>query len=148
MLAVAARIARSVDAPVTVDAEAGYGMRPADLVAALRDMGAAGCNLEDSGYAADALRDPDEHATRPAATTRHSRTARIASPTGAAGEGPGRTRVIAAPTAENLQRLGTLLADGTLRVTVQRTYPLAQAPEALATLTAEHSQGKLAIQVR
>jgi 2-methylisocitrate lyase-like PEP mutase family enzyme len=62
MLAAAARIARSVDAPVTVDAEAGYGMRPADFVVALRDMGAAGCNLEDSDYAADALRDPDEHA--------------------------------------------------------------------------------------
>src|SRR3954467_6034571 len=48
MLAVAARIAGGVDVPVTVDAEAGYGMEPAELVAALRDMGAAGCNLEDS----------------------------------------------------------------------------------------------------
>jgi NADPH:quinone reductase-like Zn-dependent oxidoreductase len=74
--------------------------------------------------------------------------ARIASPTGAAGEGPGRTMVMAAPTAENLQRLGALLADGTLSVQVHATYPLAQAPEALATLTAEHTQGKLAIEVR
>jgi 2-methylisocitrate lyase-like PEP mutase family enzyme len=47
---------------VTVDAEAGYGMEPADLVAALRNMGAAGCNLEDSDYAAGSLRDPDQHA--------------------------------------------------------------------------------------
>jgi 2-methylisocitrate lyase-like PEP mutase family enzyme len=47
---------------VTVDAEAGYGMEPAELVAALRDMGAAGCNLEDSDYAAGKLRDPDRHA--------------------------------------------------------------------------------------
>jgi 2-methylisocitrate lyase-like PEP mutase family enzyme len=62
MLAAAARIARGVDVPVTVDAEAGYGMEPADLVAALRDMGAAGCNLEDSDYAAGELRDPDRHA--------------------------------------------------------------------------------------
>src|SRR5215208_5398072 len=62
MLAAAARIARVVDVPVTVDAEAGYGMEPAKLVAALRDMGAAGCNLEDSDYASDSLRDPDEHA--------------------------------------------------------------------------------------
>src|SRR2546429_3524357 len=31
MLAAAARIARGVDVPVTVDAEAGYGMEPADL---------------------------------------------------------------------------------------------------------------------
>src|ERR671916_1105124 len=42
MLAAAARIARGVDVPVTVDAEAGYGIEPDDLVAALRGMGAAG----------------------------------------------------------------------------------------------------------
>jgi NADPH:quinone reductase-like Zn-dependent oxidoreductase len=40
---------------------------------------------------------------------------RVASPTGAAGEGPGRTMVMAAPTPENLERLARLLADGTLR---------------------------------
>jgi 2-methylisocitrate lyase-like PEP mutase family enzyme len=62
MLAAAARIASGVDVPVTVDAEAGYGMEPAELVAALRSMGAAGCNLEDSDYAAGTLRDPDRHA--------------------------------------------------------------------------------------
>jgi 2-methylisocitrate lyase-like PEP mutase family enzyme len=62
MLAAAARIARGVDVPVTVDAEAGYGMRPAELVAALRDIGAAGCNLEDSDYAAGRVRDADRHA--------------------------------------------------------------------------------------
>jgi 2-methylisocitrate lyase-like PEP mutase family enzyme len=62
MLAAAARIARGVEVPVTVDAEAGYGMEPAELVAALRSMGAAGCNLEDSDYAAGSLRDPDRHA--------------------------------------------------------------------------------------
>src|ERR671917_2919748 len=48
MLAAAARIARGVEVPVTVDAEAGYGMEPASLVAALRNVGAAGCNLEES----------------------------------------------------------------------------------------------------
>jgi 2-methylisocitrate lyase-like PEP mutase family enzyme len=48
--------------PVTVDAEAGYGMDPADLVAALKNMGAAGCNLEDSDYAAGSLRDPEAQA--------------------------------------------------------------------------------------
>jgi 2-methylisocitrate lyase-like PEP mutase family enzyme len=62
MLAAAARIARGVDVPVTVDAEAGYGIEPAELVAALRGMGAAGCNLEESNYAAGSLRDPDERA--------------------------------------------------------------------------------------
>ena len=72
----------------------------------------------------------------------------IASPTGAAGDGPGRTMVMAAPTTENLQRLGTLLANETLRVPIQATYPLAQAPEALAALTGGHTQGKVAIEVR
>ena len=52
----------SVEVPVTVDAEAGYGMEPAELVAALRIAGAAGCNLEDTDHAAGALRDPDRHA--------------------------------------------------------------------------------------
>jgi NADPH2:quinone reductase len=74
--------------------------------------------------------------------------ARVASPTGAAGEGPGRTMVMASPTAENLKRLGALLADGTLRVPVQATYDLAQAPEALGALAGQHTQGKLAIRVR
>jgi len=62
MLAAAARIVRGVEAPVTVDAEAGYGMEPAELVAALRTAGAAGCNLEDTDHAAGSLRDPDRHA--------------------------------------------------------------------------------------
>jgi NADPH2:quinone reductase len=74
--------------------------------------------------------------------------ARIASPTGAAGEGPGRTYVMAAPSPANLQRLGALLADGTLRVHVQATYELAQALEALGALAGEHTQGKLAVEVR
>jgi len=73
---------------------------------------------------------------------------RVASPTGAAGEGPGRTMVMAAPTPENLERLARLLADGTLRVPVQATYELAQAPDALAALATTHTQGKLAIGIR
>src|SRR5215208_5836142 len=70
MLAAAARIARAVDVPVTVDAEAGYGMEPAELVAALRSAGAAGCNLEDTDHAAGRLRDPDRHAEWLAAVRR------------------------------------------------------------------------------
>ena len=62
MFAAAARMVRGVEAPVTVDAEAGYGMEPAELVAALRSAGAAGCNLEDTDHAAGNLRDPDRHA--------------------------------------------------------------------------------------
>jgi 2-methylisocitrate lyase-like PEP mutase family enzyme len=64
MLAAAARIATRVDVPVTVDAEAGYGMEPSDLVARLREMGAAGCNLEDTNHATAELRDPVEQADR------------------------------------------------------------------------------------
>jgi 2-methylisocitrate lyase-like PEP mutase family enzyme len=70
MLAAAARIVRGVDVPVTVDAEGGYGMEPAELVAALRDVGAAGCNLEDTDHAAGRLRDPAEHAEWLAAVLR------------------------------------------------------------------------------
>ena len=73
---------------------------------------------------------------------------RVASPTGAAGEGPGRTMVIAAPTPENLQRLGGMLADGTLRLPVQATYDLAEAPDALTALATSHTQGKLAIRIQ
>jgi NADPH:quinone reductase len=73
---------------------------------------------------------------------------RVASPTGAAGEGPGRTMVMAAPTRENLERLGGMLADGTLRLPVQATYDLAKAPDALTALATSHTQGKLAIRVQ
>jgi 2-methylisocitrate lyase-like PEP mutase family enzyme len=62
MLAAAARIARGVDVPVTVDAEGGYGMQPTELVAALQSAGAAGCNLEDTDHTDGSLRDPDRHA--------------------------------------------------------------------------------------
>jgi len=62
MLTAAARIGRSVDVPMTVDAEAGYGMEPPRLVAALKSVGAAGCNLEDTNHADGTLRDPLQHA--------------------------------------------------------------------------------------
>jgi 2-methylisocitrate lyase-like PEP mutase family enzyme len=59
---VAARIARGVQVPVTVDAEAGYGMEPAQLVEALHAAGVAGCNLEDTDHVAGTLRDAGAHA--------------------------------------------------------------------------------------
>jgi 2-methylisocitrate lyase-like PEP mutase family enzyme len=62
MLAAAGRIARAVNVPVTVDAEAGYGMEPTDLVARLKELGAAGCNLEDTNHAIGELRDCGEQA--------------------------------------------------------------------------------------
>jgi 2-methylisocitrate lyase-like PEP mutase family enzyme len=62
MLAAGARIARGVEVPVTIDAEAGYGMEPGDLVGALRSAGAAGCNLEDTDHSDGSLRDAGTHA--------------------------------------------------------------------------------------
>ena len=64
---------------------------------------------------------------------------------GAAGEGPGRTNVGAAPTTENLERLAGLLEDGTLSVPIQASYPLAQVDQALKDLAGQHTQGKLAV---
>jgi NADPH2:quinone reductase len=72
---------------------------------------------------------------------------RIASSAGAAGEGPGRTNVMAVPAAATLDRLAGLLGDGTLRVPIQASYPLAQADQALKALGGQHTQGKLAITI-
>jgi 2-methylisocitrate lyase-like PEP mutase family enzyme len=76
MLAAAARIAAAVDVPVTVDAEAGYGMTPADLVHALSSAGAAGCNLEDTDHTTGRIVDTSRQvdrlaAVREAANDRH-----------------------------------------------------------------------------
>jgi NADPH2:quinone reductase len=70
---------------------------------------------------------------------------RIASSAGAAGGGPGRTNVMAVPAAPTLKRLAGLLADGTLRVPIQASSPLAQVDQALKTLGGQHTQGKVAI---
>ena len=72
---------------------------------------------------------------------------RLASPLGAAGEGEGRFNVMAVSSPANLQRLGELLADGTLRVRIQRAYPLEKAGEALQALPTTHTQGKLGITI-
>jgi NADPH2:quinone reductase len=73
--------------------------------------------------------------------------ARVASPNNAAGEGPGRTNVMAAPTTENLQRLAQLVDAGTLKVRIQHTYPLDQAAAAMNALATTHTQGKIALQI-
>src|SRR5687767_1491277 len=70
MLAAAARIAGGVEVPVTVDAEAGYGMDPARFVDALAGTGAAGCNLEDTDLRTGRLRDVADQAARLAAVRR------------------------------------------------------------------------------
>ena len=55
MFAAVRRITRVVDVPVTVDAEAGYGLPADELVARLLDAGAVGCNLEDTDHAGGGL---------------------------------------------------------------------------------------------
>lgn len=70
---------------------------------------------------------------------------RLASPLGAAGEGPGRFNLMTQSTPEALQRLAELLQAETLRVPIQRSYELAQAGEALEAFAAAHTQGKLGI---
>ncbi|MRH86864.1 isocitrate lyase/phosphoenolpyruvate mutase family protein [Nocardia sp. SYP-A9097] len=62
MFAAAGRIARAVTLPVTVDAEAGYGLPPAELVDRLLELGAVGCNLEDTDHRAGGLTDAQAHA--------------------------------------------------------------------------------------
>jgi 2-methylisocitrate lyase-like PEP mutase family enzyme len=62
MMFVAARIAASVDVPVTVDAEAGYGLPPDELTELLIGIGAAGCNIEDTDHANGGLVDVDVRA--------------------------------------------------------------------------------------
>ena len=44
-------------------------------------------------------------------------------------------------------RVAGLLADGTIKVPIQETYELAQAPEALGALSSGHTQGKIALRV-
>ncbi|WP_232286382.1 isocitrate lyase/PEP mutase family protein [Saccharomonospora azurea] len=62
MLAVVRRIARVVDVPVTVDAESGYGLPPAELVERLVEAGASGFNIEDTDHRTGARRHPDQQA--------------------------------------------------------------------------------------
>ncbi|MGM1065155.1 isocitrate lyase/PEP mutase family protein [Saccharothrix sp. Mg75] len=62
MFAAAGRVVRAVDVPVTVDAEAGYGMAPRELVDRLLEIGAVGCNLEDTDHRAGGLVEAGAHA--------------------------------------------------------------------------------------
>jgi NADPH:quinone reductase-like Zn-dependent oxidoreductase len=73
--------------------------------------------------------------------------ARVASSNGAAGDGPGRTNVMAVPSQDNLRHLASLLDNGTLQVHIHNTFALDRATDALQTLAADHVRGKLAISV-
>ena len=72
---------------------------------------------------------------------------RVASSNGAAGNGPGRTNVMATPTPHNLRRLTGLLDAGTLKVHIEQTFDINDAADALRTLAATHVRGKIGIRV-
>jgi 2-methylisocitrate lyase-like PEP mutase family enzyme len=56
-------ISGAVEVPVTADLEGGYDLAADDLVGALLDAGAVGCNIEDTDHATgDRLLDADAHA--------------------------------------------------------------------------------------
>ncbi|WP_433332296.1 isocitrate lyase/PEP mutase family protein [Spirillospora sp. CA-294931] len=67
MFAAAERVIKAVDVPVTVDAEAGYGLAPRELVDRLVAIGASGFNFEDTDHAKGAMVDVSEQADRIAA---------------------------------------------------------------------------------
>jgi len=57
------QITAAVDVPVTADLEGGYGLSPSDLVDALLDAGAVGCNIEDTDHSTgDRLLDAEKQA--------------------------------------------------------------------------------------
>ncbi|GAA4837301.1 isocitrate lyase/PEP mutase family protein [Garicola koreensis] len=62
-LAVVRRIVDSVEVPVSVDVESGYGLEPAELIHRLLEVGAVGANIEDVVHAqGKRVREPQEHA--------------------------------------------------------------------------------------
>jgi NADPH:quinone reductase-like Zn-dependent oxidoreductase len=72
---------------------------------------------------------------------------RLVSTNNAAGDGPGRTNIMAMPSRELLDRIGGHLAEGTIRLTIAASYDLDRAADALAVLAASGHRGKLGINV-
>lgn len=70
----------------------------------------------------------------------------LASTNNAAGEGQGRTNVMAGP--RLIGKVAEQLAKGSLRIPIHKSYELDAAPSGLQALSNEHTQGKLAIRVR
>jgi NADPH:quinone reductase-like Zn-dependent oxidoreductase len=102
--------------------------RDGDVVAAVRDRHPDGVDalLDLVSYAPGAF----EGALRDGA--------RVASTNGAAGEGSGRSNVMAVPSEENLRRLAALLDDGTLQIDIHDTFELDRATDALQALATQH----------
>lgn len=73
---------------------------------------------------------------------------RGATPLSSAGDGPGRTNIMAVPSPENLERLAEVLDAGVVKVHFQNSYALDEAGDAMHDLAAKHTQGKLGIRLR
>ena len=73
--------------------------------------------------------------------------ARVASPNNAAGQGPGRINLMAAPTGENLKRLAKVPDRGIVKVPIHQKYAFAVAAAAMNALATAHTRGKLALQI-
>lgn len=114
--------------------------REGDLLASVREIEPSGATV----LIDTVSRAPEDLDANAAALAEGGR---VASPNGAAGEGPGRHDVMGSADTAAVAKLADLLADGSLRVPIQRTYSLEGALEALGALSAEHTQGKLAIQI-
>lgn len=114
--------------------------RNADVAAAVRERHPDGVDalLDLVSYAPDGF---DAYAAALKADGRG------ASPLSAAGDGPGRSNIMARPTPENLERMAQLLDAGAVRVPIQRSYGLEHAGDALQALGTTHTQGKLGIRV-
>ncbi|HEX6077007.1 MAG TPA: isocitrate lyase/phosphoenolpyruvate mutase family protein [Micromonosporaceae bacterium] len=77
MFAAARRIIGAVEVPVTVDVEAGYGFSTAELVQRLIEVGASGCNIEDSDHWGGGLIPAETQANRLAALRSAAFAARV-----------------------------------------------------------------------
>jgi 2-methylisocitrate lyase-like PEP mutase family enzyme len=64
MLAAVGRIAAVVDVPVTADLEAGYGLKPSELVEGLLRAGAVGLNFEDTDHEGGGMVDAEGQVER------------------------------------------------------------------------------------
>jgi len=133
MLAAARRICGAVDVPVSVDAEAGYGFSPAELVRRLIDIGAAGCNLEDSDHWGGGLIPAETQANRLAAVRSAATAAGVPLVINA------RVDVFIQEWGEESQRLGEALRRAALYLDAGAdcVYPIMVAdPETIRELTA------------
>jgi 2-methylisocitrate lyase-like PEP mutase family enzyme len=147
MVAAARRISGAVNAPVSVDFEAGYQLAPAAIVERLLAAGAAGLNLEDTDHHRpgdeQALVDADRHAERLAAVKAAARAAGV-------------DLVLNARVDVFIQRLGSAeeqLAEGLRRARLYRQagadciYPIALADQSMIAAFVE-AVGTVNINVR